>query len=88
MPERVLTRAEVYRNRGRRLDAQQREKRRADREQQAREAKREALRTKGRTLDQVERCYRQHTPPQIEKADEMKLCGDIELRIPLEDITS
>ena len=86
MAERVQTRAEVYRNRGRRLDAEQRAQRQA-REAQAKAARAEALRARGRVIDQTEHCYRQHTPPQIAHADEM--CGGLtNLVVPWEDIAS
>lgn len=83
---RVSTRAEAFRNRGRRLDAEARARREKQRRtEMAVQARGNALRERGRILDQTELCYRQYTPQQIAQADEMMACGTT---IHMEDISS
>lgn len=74
-------RKEALREHGRRLDAEARERKIAQRAQEnaeRRAAESQSKRQQGRILDQIETCYRQHTPAQIVTLDQLFDAGEVE----------
>lgn len=76
--QRVQSRAEALRKRGRRLDREAAIARKAQQNAEKRAAESQNRRAHGRMLDQVEHCYRQYAPSQIHQAQAMKDCNVVD----------